>query len=112
VLPVDEIVTLADDRLGRTGNRPEARVVLKCDIEGGELHLFRHLRQWEDGVHYVILELHTEFLSVENFQACLEESRYHWRIDGEIPPDAVLAVVGLERMEAKAIVHGQRAGGS
>jgi FkbM family methyltransferase len=112
VLPVEEIVTLADDRLGRTGNRPEARVVLKCDIEGGELHLFRHLRQWEDGVHYVILELHTEFLSVENFQACLEESRYHWRIDGEIPPDAVLAVVGLERMEAKAIVHGQRAGGS
>jgi FkbM family methyltransferase len=117
VLPVEEIVILADDlllndRLVGTGNRPEAKVLLKCDIEGGELHLFRHLRQWEDRVHYVILELHTEFLSVENFHAYLEDSRYHWHMDGKIPPDALLAVIGLERLQAKVIVHGQRAAGS
>ena len=68
---------------------------MKCDIEGAEAPLFRRMQQWEDRVHYVILELHTEFLSAREFHACLATSRYHWRIDGTIPAQGVLAVIGL-----------------
>ncbi len=113
VMPVEEIINMANDSVASimVATGPETKVVLKCDIEGAELHLFRHLRQWEDRVHYVILELHTEFLPVENFHACLEGSRYYWRMDGEIPSHAVLALVGLERLEAKAVFHSPRAAG-
>ena len=82
-----------------------ARTVVKCDIEGAETQLFQRIRQWEERVHHVILELHTEFLSVEQFQACLEASRYHWRIEGTIPAGAILAVIGLERLELKAVAQ-------
>lgn len=109
VLAIEEIVDLARRR-GVTAR--EATVVLKCDIEGAEIHLFRHLRRWEDRIHYVILELHTEFLPAADLQASLDASRYHWRMVGEVPPGAVLAVVGLERLEAKMASQSQRAAGS
>jgi FkbM family methyltransferase len=102
----DVIATGEGERAGR-----QIKVVLKCDIEGAELHLFEQLRRWEDRVDYIILELHTEFLSVAKFQECLEASRYHWRMDGEIPADAVLAIVGLERVEAKAALPRRSAAG-
>jgi FkbM family methyltransferase len=114
VLPLEEIIDMANDRLsGGTLTQdvviPETKLVLKCDIEGAELHLFRHLRKWEDRVHYIILELHTEFFSVESLQQCLEAPRYYWRRNGEMLPDAVLGVIGLERLEAKATVLRQDA---
>jgi FkbM family methyltransferase len=108
VLPLEEIVDMA----GRSGvTATAATVVLKCDIEGAEIHLFRHMEQWEGRVDYMILELHTEFFSAENFRACLAGSRYHWRIEGEIPAGAVLAVIGLERLELKAALDGPQAAG-
>ena len=109
VLPLEEIIDMGR-RSGTIGRN--VTVVLKCDIEGAETHLFHRLPQWEDRVHYVILELHTEFLSLQEFHACLDASRYHWRIEGAIPPDAVLAVIGLERLEWKATAQSQRAAGS
>jgi FkbM family methyltransferase len=124
VLPVEDIIHLANDNMAddkmasdKTATNvavasPETKIVLKCDIEGAELHLFLNLRQWEDRVHYIILELHTEFLSVDHFRQCLEASRYHWRMDGEIPPHAVLAVIGLERLAARTVVHSEYAAGS
>jgi hypothetical protein len=96
-------------RNGAQAARPLFTTVLKCDIEGAETHLFHQLRQWEDRVHYVILELHTEFLSPRDFHACLDASRYRWRIAGTVPADAVLAVLGLERLELKAAAHSERA---
>jgi FkbM family methyltransferase len=115
VLPVEDIIDMAIDGLaGETSAEgaviPETTLLLKCDIEGAELHLFRNLRRWEDRVHYIILELHTEFLSVDHFHQCLEASRYHWRMDGEIPPHAVLAVIGLERLDGKVLGHSRAAG--
>lgn len=107
VLPLEEIVDMAP----RRGVSASTTVVLKCDIEGAEIHLFRHVDQWEGRVDYMILELHTEFLSAENLRACLAGSRYHWRIVGEIPAGAVLAVFGLERLELKTSLHGPQAAG-
>jgi FkbM family methyltransferase len=100
VLPLSEIIGMASGLAVC-----ENEVVVKCDVEGAELHLFRDLRQWEERVGYIILELHTEFLSAAEFHACLEASRYHWRMDGEIPTGAVLAVIGLKRLAAKAPAH-------
>jgi len=103
VLPVEDLVSMAEEIASSTETatgRPA--IVLKCDIEGAEASLFRHLNQWEDRVHRVILELHTEFLSARNFHACLAASRYHWKVEGAITPGAVLAVIGLERLELKA----------
>jgi FkbM family methyltransferase len=95
----------------RAPDKEQARkVILKCDIEGSERQLFEHLRMWDRLVDFVILELHTEFLSAAEFHACLEGSRYRWRMHGEIPPGAVLAVLGLERLGEKpeALRHAAR----
>jgi FkbM family methyltransferase len=114
VWPIEDIVAVAErmvDQVDMGRSRP-AITVVKCDIEGAEAPLFRRLLQWENRVDYVILELHTEFLSVRDFHACLGASRYHWQIDGTIPADAVLAVIGLKRLGRKAAVRVQQAAGS
>jgi FkbM family methyltransferase len=85
------------------------KVVLKCDIEGAEAQLFQSLTRWEHLVERVVLELHTEFLSVESFRACLDASRYAWRIEGEIAPGALLAVIALERGDWKLAPQTQHA---
>jgi hypothetical protein len=114
VLSLAEIIDMAGcvDRESRTSmTRREAMVILKCDIEGAEIHLFRHMDEWEDRVDYMILELHTEFLSAEDFRACLARSRYRWRMEGDVPAGAVLAVISLERLEPKTVIQGQQAAG-
>jgi hypothetical protein len=108
VVPMEEILAMGEE-LGQAAGAKGATIVVKCDIEGAEAPLFRAMRRWEDRVHYVILELHTEFLPVAEFQACLEASRYHWRIDGTIAADAILAVVGLQRLGLKAASQSRRA---
>jgi FkbM family methyltransferase len=85
------------------------KIVLKCDIEGAEAQLFHSLTRWDHLVERVVLELHTEFLSVESFRACLDASRYAWRIEGEIAPGALLAVIALERGEWKLTPQTQHA---
>jgi FkbM family methyltransferase len=101
VLPVAGIVACA----GASG-----RVVLKCDIEGSERQLFEHMRAWERLVDFIILELHTEFFPTGALRACLAGSRFEWRIHGEIPPGACLAVFGIERLQEKPVAIGQTAG--
>jgi len=91
VLPLAEIVPDA----------PGARVLLKCDIEGSERHLFRSLRAWENVVDFIILELHTEFFTAAELDQCLEDSGYDWVRHGAIPNGALLAVIGLERARRK-----------
>jgi FkbM family methyltransferase len=114
VAPMEEILSVGET-LAQQSASPfpkDARAlttVLKCDIEGAEAPLFRNMAQWEDRVHHVILELHTEFLSADEFRACLEASRYHWRIDGTIPSEGVLAVIGLERQGLKTAPESRRA---
>jgi FkbM family methyltransferase len=112
VLPLEELIATGEGMAG-AADAPVTTTVLKCDIEGAEAQLFQRMRQWEDRVHHVILELHTEFLSVQEFQACLEASRYHWRVNGTIPgtipAHAVLAVIGLERLELKSAAHSRHA---
>lgn len=76
-------------------------VLLKCDIEGGERFVFPQIRDWDDRVRFIILELHTEFFTVEQLDAALASSRYEWRRIGEITPGALLAVFALERGERK-----------
>ena len=92
VLPLAEIVPDA----------PGARVLLKCDIEGSERHLFRSLRDWENIVDFIILELHTEFFTAAELDRCLEESGYYWIRHGTIAQGALLAVVALERARRKS----------
>ena len=106
------VLTVADiiARAALPDQGPAARVILKCDIEGSERQLFEHLRMWDHLVDFVILELHTEFLSAAEFHAHLEGSRYQWRMHGQIPPGAVLAVVGLERLGEKTEALRQTAG--
>jgi FkbM family methyltransferase len=96
VVPLRDLVNQAKQA------SPRAKIVLKCDIEGAESHLFRQLLQWEPWVDYIVLELHTEFLSLAEFQACVAASRYNWRVDGHIPEDAILGVIGLQRLALKA----------
>jgi len=72
-------------------------IVLKCDIEGGERQLFLHMRDWEHLIHYVLLELHTEFLSVRELSACLESSGFHWTMHGTAAEGAGIAFFLLER---------------
>jgi hypothetical protein len=76
-------------------------VLLKCDIEGGERFVFPQIAAWEDRVRFIILELHTEFFTVEQLDAALASSRYEWHRHGEITPGALLAVFALERGELK-----------
>ena len=55
---------------------PGARILLKCDIEGSERHLFRAMRDWEHLVDFMILELHTEFFTAAELERSLEESGF------------------------------------
>jgi FkbM family methyltransferase len=72
-------------------------VLLKCDIEGGEEHIFPQIAKWDSLVSFIIIELHTEFLSWEQLLSSLEGSNYQWHVHGRVPPEAVLAVLALER---------------
>ena len=88
VLPLAEIAALVKTR---------APIVLKCDIEGGERQLFLHIRDWEHLIHYIFLELHTEFLPFEQMVACLQSSGYQWTIHGTPDAEAVIVLLMLER---------------
>ena len=92
VLPLAEIAGLA-----KSGEP----VVLKCDIEGGERQLFLHIRDWEHLIPYILLELHTEFLSFPEMLACLDSSGFEWTIHGTPPAGASIALVLLERGESR-----------
>lgn len=86
----------------------DSRVVLKCDIEGSECHLFRTLHLWEHLVDLIILELHTEFFSAAELEACLADSSYEWVRHGVIEPGALLAVIVLERAGYNQSSHDSR----
>jgi FkbM family methyltransferase len=86
VLPLNEILP----------NVPGG-VLLKCDIEGAERFLFPQIESWDHLVRFIILELHTEFFTMEQLRKALDGSRYEWRIHGDFSDGAVLAVFGLER---------------
>ena len=77
-------------------------IVLKCDIEGGERKLFQHIRDWEHLIQYIFLELHTEFLSVQEIFACLDSSGFQWTVHGTPPSGASIALLLLERGDRKA----------
>jgi FkbM family methyltransferase len=98
VLPLAEIANSAKTRSAKT----EAPLVLKCDIEGGERQLFLHIRDWDHLIRYIILELHTEFLSVEEMFACLRSSGFEWTIHGTPLPGASMVLFMLERGVRKA----------
>jgi len=89
VLPLAEIAGVA-----KTG----APIVLKCDIEGGEKQLFLHIRDWEHLIRYILLELHTEFLPVEELLACLRSSNFQWTVHGSLLDEASIALLLLERL--------------
>jgi len=91
------------------GVNAPARILLKCDVEGAEAQIFQSLACWDHLVERVILELHTEFFSAASLRRCLDGSHYLWRVEGEIAPDAVLAVIALERGELKTTPQTQRA---
>jgi FkbM family methyltransferase len=92
VLPLAEIAGAAN-----TG----APIVLKCDIEGAERQLFLHIRDWEHLIPYILLELHTEFLSVPDMLACLESSGFEWTIHGIPAAGASISLLLLERGERR-----------
>ena len=76
--------------------------MLKCDIEGGERQLFLHIRDWEHLIRYIVLELHTEFLPVDELFACLDSSGFQWTVHGTPPAGASIALLLLERGDRKA----------
>ena len=78
VLPLAEIAGLANKCSAKAG----PPMLLKCDIEGGERQLFLHIRDWAHLIRYIILELHTEFLPVEEMFACLDSSGFQWSVHG------------------------------
>ena len=88
ILPLAELAGSA-----KTG----AAVLLKCDIEGGERELFLHIRDWEHLIHYIFLELHSEFLPVAELAASLESSRFKWTVRGTASAGAAIAMLLLER---------------
>ncbi len=92
--PVLPLVTIAGPA--------SAPIVLKCDIEGGERQLFLHIRDWEHLIPYIFLELHTEFLPVEELLACLESSGFEWTVHGTAPAGAAIALLLLTRGVEKA----------
>jgi FkbM family methyltransferase len=92
VLPLAEIADLS-----KTG----ASIVLKCDIEGAERQLFLHIRDWAHLIRYIVLELHTEFLSLQELYGCLESSHFHWTIHGTPLSTASIAILLLERLERR-----------
>ena len=95
VLPLAEILPAA----------PGARILLKCDIEGSERHLFRNIRDWEHLVDFILLELHTEFFTAAELEHCLEESGYDWVRYGAVKPGAVLAILTLQRTHRKSVAR-------
>jgi FkbM family methyltransferase len=92
VLPLAEIAGIA---------KTSAPLVLKCDVEGAERKLFQHIRDWEHLIRYIFLELHAEFLPVEEMLACLASSGFEWTIHGTPPAGASIAVLLLERGEQR-----------
>jgi FkbM family methyltransferase len=86
VLPLEEIAP-----------RVPGGVLLKCDIEGAERFLFPRIEAWDHLVSFIILELHTEFFTMEQLFRSLAESHYEWHLHGGAEPGAVLAVFALER---------------
>jgi FkbM family methyltransferase len=94
------VLTLAEIAgVAKTG----ARMVLKCDIEGAERQLFLHIREWEHLIPYIFLELHTEFLPVQEMLACLESSGFQWTIHGTPLAGASIALLLLERGERRDV---------
>ena len=88
------VLTLAEIAgVARTG----ATVLLKCDIEGAERLLFPRIRDWEHRVHFIFLELHTEFFAVPELLACLQSAQYRWTVHGTPPAGAAIAMLVLER---------------
>ena len=73
-------------------------ILLKCDIEGGERQIFLHIRDWDHLIRYIFLELHTEFLSVDELLACLRSSDFRWTVHGGPPAGASIALLLLERL--------------
>jgi FkbM family methyltransferase len=88
VLTLAEIAGIAKTRVP---------LLLKCDIEGAERQLFLHIRDWVHLIRYVLLELHTEFLPVEEMRACLASSGFEWTIHGTPLAGAGIALLLLER---------------
>ncbi len=86
VLPLSEIVP-----------KTQGGVLLKCDIEGAERFLFPQIESWDHLVSFVIMELHTEFFTMQQLRDALGQSHYEWRIHGDIAEGAILAVFALER---------------
>ncbi len=89
VLPLAEIAAAA---------RSGPPLVLKCDIEGGERQLFLRIRDWDRLIQYVFLELHTEFLPVDELLACLRSSEFRWAVHGSPRNGASIALLLLERL--------------
>ncbi len=92
------VLALAEIARAATTSAP---IVLKCDIEGGERQLFLHMRDWEHLIPYILLELHTAFLSFQEMAACLESSDYQWTIHGTLATGDVIALLLLERGERR-----------
>lgn len=88
VLPLAQIALTA---------KPGPPILLKCDIEGGERQLFLHIRDWDHLIHFILLELHTEFLSLQEMAACLESSGFHWTVHGTPLAGASIVLFLLER---------------
>jgi len=73
-------------------------ILVKCDIEGGERQLFLHIREWDHLIRYIFLELHTEFLPVDELLACLGSSNFRWTVHGNPLNGASIALLLLERL--------------
>ena len=94
VLPLTGIAGLVKKSSAKAG----PPILLKCDIEGGERQLFLHIRDWDHLIRYIFLELHTEFLSVDELLACLRSSGFRWIVHGSPPAGASIALLLLERL--------------
>ncbi len=88
VLPLAEIANAA---------KAGPPILLKCDIEGGERQLFLHICDWDHLIRYIFLELHTEFLSVDELLACLRSSDFRWTVHGSPLAGASIVLLLLER---------------
>jgi FkbM family methyltransferase len=84
-------------RIAKTA-KSGASLLLKCDIEGGEREIFRHMSDWEHLIRHIVLELHTEFLPVDELLACLAASRFQWAVHGNPLAGASIVLLLLERL--------------
>jgi FkbM family methyltransferase len=109
-IPVLTIAGIAEELPPPLREPEAARIVLKCDIEGAEGELFRGIRNWDRWISFVILEIHTELFPAADLHTSLESSAYDWRVHGEIPSGACIAVIGIERLGEKAAARGLEAG--